>query len=528
MTGFYLHILGCKVNQYEGAQIAALLRSRGLKPVSPETADLHVIHTCSVTVQAAASSRQAVRRATRLPVLQPAGSADDANQPAAAMHLCQSIHASAKPNGRPRVVATGCWATSDPKEAERIPGVDAVIGHHQDVAETLNRLLDQWLGENAPADAASLHAANGSDASRGASGDDGWMIDGVRSSPRATTIISKSPPGASVKEDPASAAAGTHTLPILDSRFDGHQRAFVKIQDGCDAHCTYCIIPRLRPGVWSKPVEQVVREVRQLVDAGHQEIVLTGIFLGAYGQETALRRRQDQPTAHRLAAVARAICEGVPDLRRLRFSSLEPGDLTADVLAALRDLPQVVPHFHLPLQSGSERLLRRMNRQYTRDQFLHLLDLVHQAFDRPALTTDIICGFPGETEEDFQQTLDVVDRAGFIHIHAFAFSPRPGTAAARWTRQFVDPAVTNERIHQLRSRAKAHSLSFRRQFLGDVVEVLTERPRDGQPMRHGRCPRYFSVQFQPRRPVRTGEAVQLRIEQVTADATIGSMLEDGQ
>lgn len=527
MTGFCLHILGCKVNQYEGAQIAALLRSRGMTPVAPEAAQLHIIHTCSVTVQAAASSRQTVRRATRLPVLQPAGVAADGDRTDSTLHLCQSIHANAAVAGGPRVVVTGCWATSDPQEAGRIPGVDAVIGHHQDVASTLNRLLDQWLGEDALAGAAQLHGANASDTPGGAGGDKGWMINGVRSSPRITWT-SKSPSVAPVKQNPASAAAGTHALPILDGRFDGHQRAFVKIQDGCDAHCTYCIIPRLRPGLWSKPADQVVQEVRQLVDAGHREIVVSGIFLGAYGQETALRRRQGQPTAHRLAALARAICEGVPDLRRLRFSSLEPGDLTAEVITVLRDLPQVVPHFHLPLQSGSDRLLRRMNRQYTRDQFLHLLDLVNQAFDRPALTTDIICGFPGETDEDFQQTLEVVDRARFIHIHVFAFSPRPGTAAARWTRDFVNPAVTNERIHHLRSRAKVHSLAFRRQFIGEVVEVLTERPREGQQLRRGRCPRYFSVQFEPCRPVQTGQSVPVRIDQVTAEATIGSMLEDRQ
>src|SRR5439155_12579287 len=127
-----------------------------------------------------------------------------------------------------------------------------------------------------------------------------------------------------------------------------------------------------------------------------------------------------------------ALCTQLAGLHRLRFSSLEPGDLTDDLIARLRSHPQVVPHFHLPLQSGSDRLLHRMNRQYTRDDFLRMIEQVHNAFDRPAITTDIIVGFPGESEDEFAQTLDVVDRVRFIHTHAFSFSPRPGTAAARW------------------------------------------------------------------------------------------------
>ena len=123
-------------------------------------------------------------------------------------------------------------------------------------------------------------------------------------------------------------------------------------------------------------------------------------------------------------------------LRRLRLSSLEPGDLTTELIAVLRSHPQVVPHFHLPLQSGSDALLRRMNRQYTRDDFLRMVDACSAAFDRPALTTDVIVGFPGETDAEFERTLEVVDHARFIHVHAFSFSPRPGTAAARWTRRF--------------------------------------------------------------------------------------------
>ena len=177
-------------------------------------------------------------------------------------------------------------------------------------------------------------------------------------------------------------------------------------------------------------MDEAVEEARRLVEAGHVEIVLTGIFLGAYGQPTALRRRQAVATAKPLGELVEALCTRVPGLGRLRLSSLEPGDLTEELIEVLKRHPQVVPHFHLPLQSGSDVLLKRMNRQYGRDDFLRMAEQVKEAFDRPAITTDIIVGFPGESAEEFERTVEVAERVGFIHIHAFSYSPRPKTAAS--------------------------------------------------------------------------------------------------
>jgi tRNA A37 methylthiotransferase MiaB len=207
---------------------------------------------------------------------------------------------------------------------------------------------------------------------------------------------------------------------------------------------------------------------------------------------------------------------------------LEPGDLSDELLGVLKSHEQVVPHFHLPLQSGSDRLLRRMNRQYGRDDFLKMIDQVHAAFDRAALTTDIICGFPGEDDEAFAETLDVVHRSGFIHVHAFSFSPRPGTAAARWTREFVRGPVVNQRIEILNSLAERNSLAFRQSFLGQTVTVLVERekPQANEPagMHHGRCERYFPVFFEA--PDATpGDFLSVRIDRVTPTATFGTCLE---
>jgi threonylcarbamoyladenosine tRNA methylthiotransferase MtaB len=472
MRTFSVQTLGCKVNQYESEQIAALLRSHGFDPAeSPQQADLRIINTCSVTLQAAAKSRQTIRRTTPLRVLQPAENNFGLDFPPD------------KPRGQ-RTIVTGCYATSDRSAAEKLPGVDAVLTHYDDVAAGLHRLIRQWFD-----DAGTLPRSHPDDRP------------------------------ASISKTSRKEAIGTHRLPLLGERQSGHQRAMLKVQDGCDAHCTYCIIPSLRPGIWSKPVEEVVAEARRLVDSGHVELVLTGIFLGAYGQATALRHRQDDRRSP-LGLLIQALCREVAGLKRLRLSSLEPGDLSAELLEVMTAHEQVVPHFHLPLQSGSDLLLRRMNRQYRQRDFLEMIDRVRDAYDRPAITTDIIVGFPGETDEQFEQTLRVVDHAQFIHTHAFSFSPRPGTAAARWTDEFVHGPIVNQRINHLTHLAAEHSAVFRRRFIGETVQVLVERPRLNEPLRHGRCERYFDVSFDDP-GASAGDLVPVTIEQVDDVGTWG-------
>jgi threonylcarbamoyladenosine tRNA methylthiotransferase MtaB len=318
-------------------------------------------------------------------------------------------------------------------------------------------------------------------------------------------------------------ARGANTLPVFGQAQPDRRRAFLKVQDGCDAHCTYCIIPRLRSTLHSKPMEAAVEEAQKLVDAGHVEIVLTGIFLGAYGQATAIRRRQDRGMSA-LARLVESLCRRVAGLKRLRLSSIEPGDLTDELIATLTSYEQVVPHFHLPLQSGCDAILRKMNRQYRRDDFLAMSDRVNAAFDRPALTTDIIVGFPGEGEAEFEQTVEVARRCGFIHVHAFPFSPRPGTAAARWRGEFVHGPVVNERVSRLRLMAEQLSFEFRSKFAGETAEVIVERGEevDGpRTFRHGRCERYFPIHFE-NPDARPGDLIRLRIGRVTQSRTFGS------
>jgi len=489
MKTFYIQTLGCKVNQYESEQVIALLRSRGLVETAPQHAELRIINSCSVTVQAASQSRQTTRRMVKLPIL-PDARADSLNREL--QEGDQSTEGS-KVTLRPRVLVMGCWATSDKTSAQSLPGVDAVLTHHDNIAAELDRLLMEW--------------------SRPESGEY------VKEFPK-----NLGPLCAELRRSP-----GTNSLPLLGEHQSGRQRAFLKVQDGCDAHCTYCIIPSLRPSLFSKTVDDAVDEAARLIARGHVEIVLTGIFLGAYGQPTALRRRQPAGAAP-LAGLIRALCTRVPGLQRLRLSSLEPGDLTDELLKELASHEQVVPHFHLPLQSGSDEILRRMNRQYRRDDFLAMVEKVHAAFDRPALTTDVIAGFPGETDQDFEQTVEIVNRSRFIHVHAFPFSPRPGTAAARWGAQFVRGPVVNQRIDHLISLADRHSFRFRSQFIGERVNAIVERWDAGSVdagLRQGRTERYFSVHFDA--PfAQPGDRLEVRIDRVTPGRTFGVLSQPGE
>jgi threonylcarbamoyladenosine tRNA methylthiotransferase MtaB len=518
MQTFCISTLGCKVNQYESEQIASLLRSRGLRQVEePEGADLRIVNTCSVTIQAASKSRQTVRQTVMLPVINPNPNPDSHGQLNTVAHATQ--HASSS-----RTIVTGCWATSDALEASRLPGVNAVITHHDDVAKRLEQLISLWQGEDLhPPNTNTRRTIASNESSLEPVGDEGWII---QAGTQASKFTESNKPHASMLVNGKVARKhsnliGTGGLPLLHEHQSSHQRGFLKIQDGCDAHCTYCIIPNLRPRVWSKPVEDVIKEAKALVGAGHGEIILSGIFLSAYGQETALRRRQSGGGA--LGQLIERLCAEVPGLLRVRLSSLEPGDLDDELVKVLANHEQVVPHFHLPLQSGSDAILRRMNRQYGREEYLRMIDRVGEAWDRPALTTDIIVGFPGENDGEFEGTVKVVERAKFIHVHAFSFSPRPGTAAARWKDDFVHGPVVNERIERLNEMAGKYSLVFRESFVGQSVNLLVERRAKGEIMQHGRSERYFPVYFDSDDDL-TGRSVSVCIERVNQGRTFGTLL----
>lgn len=298
--------------------------------------------------------------------------------------------------------------------------------------------------------------------------------------------------------------------------FKGHTRAFLKIQDGCDGYCSYCIIPKTRPIVQNKPIEAVLREARALAEAGHKEIVVTGIFVGAYGQKS-VRRKSWNGQRDQLADLLDKMAE-IPNLSRIRLSSLEPGDVTPRLLDTFYNNHKIMPHLHLSLQSGSNAVLKKMCRQYSDDEFKEKIALIINRLDRPAITTDIIVGFPGETEADFGETVKLARETGFAKMHVFSFSKRAGTAAAGM-QDVVNNEVVKRRSQILCELDAELGWKFREQFVGENAEILMENGNKG------RSERYFMVELENsgKKPQK-GELVRVKIVENSKNGAVGRVI----
>jgi threonylcarbamoyladenosine tRNA methylthiotransferase MtaB len=263
---------------------------------------------------------------------------------------------------------------------------------------------------------------------------------------------------------------GVTEAPAGISRFDDHQRAFVKVQDGCLLHCSYCIIPTVRPVLRSRPVAEIEAEVQRLIEAGYPEIVLTGIHLGHYGLDLSKGRPRSrwQRLWHLLEALG-----ALPGDFRIRLSSLEAAEVRDDLVRVLGRQPRICPHLHLCLQSGSDRILARMKRRYTVAGFLERVRRIREALDRPAFTTDVIVGFPGESDADFEGTCQVVREVGFSRVHVFSYSPREGTPAAQ-QRETVPPPIVAERRRRLREIERETMHAYHAGLIGRTLDVLVE------------------------------------------------------
>ena len=372
----------------------------------------------------------------------------------------QLIRRAARTNPAACIAVTGCYAQVAPEEIRALEGVRVVIGTKERA-----RIVDYVE--------ASLRADTG--------------VAGT-----ITDIMQ-----ARVFED-----IPLHALPH-------RTRAFLKIEDGCQNFCTFCIIPYARGPVKSRELSAVAREMRLLVDAGFHEVVLTGIHLGAYGIDLA-----ERPT---LADACRtALAE--EGLRRLRLGSLESVELSADLLALMRTEPRFAAHLHLPLQAGSDAVLRAMNRHYDTAAFAALLADVRAAVPGVAISTDIIVGFPGETEEDFAAGMDFVRAMGFARMHVFPYSARRGTPAARRTDQ-VPPMVRKERAARMQALAEELAEAYHRSMLGSAVEVLFETCADG--VSDGLTETYVRVYTDA--PVTRGEIVPVRLTHLYRDGIWGEL-----
>ncbi|HIJ69967.1 MAG TPA: tRNA (N(6)-L-threonylcarbamoyladenosine(37)-C(2))-methylthiotransferase MtaB [Planctomycetes bacterium] len=453
MKKFFVKSFGCKVNQYEGRQIRQFLEQFGLSYARMNgKADLVVVNTCCVTHNASAKSRQFIRKA-------------------------QKKHPGAT------VVVAGCLPVGQPGELKMINGTVHIVRRKKDLAGILASLVETDIRHKDP-DNNVYHTSSTfkRTPAHNLSKSSNYNCHNNLSTQKHTTQQSQ-----------------FEFSPLIS--YAGKCRAFLKIQDGCDGYCTYCIIPKIRKQLYSKPASIVLQEAYNFIYSGHKEIVLTGIFLGAYGQDTVRRSLWEPSKKDALADIVDQVAQ-LPHLERLRLSSLEPADVTDKLLEVFCKHRNIMPHLHLPLQSGSERILRKMRRQYTAAEFMQVVEKLKVTLDRPAITTDIIVGFPGETDEDFEQTLEVAKTVKFSKIHVFSFSPRSGTAAAK-----MQPAVKSEVMKERSGRLRELDLhlqaEFRAQFSGEKASIIVE----GTGPLRGRTERYFMVELDGKDAVKRGQFI---------------------
>jgi len=286
---------------------------------------------------------------------------------------------------------------------------------------------------------------------------------------------------------------GVIDIPNGISQFGDRHRAYVKVQDGCLLRCSYCIIPLVRPSLTSRPLEEILQEVQRLQENGYQEIVLTGIHLGHYGVDWNWDRPKQDWT--RLADLVRAIMQLDGDFR-VRLSSIEATEVTRELIAVMAEFPErICPHLHICLQSGSDAILRRMKRRWSAQLFVDRCQLVRETLDEPAFTTDVIVGFPGETEADFEATCRIVEEVGFSKIHNFPFSARRGTPAAEMT-DVVSKQVKKQRGQQLAQLEQQQRGHYFQRLVGRQLQVLVESAVADQPgWLQGTSARYATVRF---------------------------------
>jgi len=317
---------------------------------------------------------------------------------------------------------------------------------------------------------------------------------------------------------------GVIDIPSGISNFGNRHRAYIKIQDGCLLRCSYCIIPHVRPELTSRPVEPILEEARRLIDNGYRELVLTGVHIGHYGVDWNIHKPRNQWI--RLADLTRQIAQ-LPGEFRIRISSIEATEVTRELIAVMAEFPRkIVPHLHLCLQSGSDAVLRRMRRRWSTQTFLQRCRLVRETLDNPALTTDVIVGFPGETVQEFEETLATIRTAAFSKIHVFPFSARRGTPAADMKEQ-IPKAIKKQRGAEIKALANELQQEYYQSLIGKQLEVLVESAgREQSSAVVGTSCRYAPVEFQgpTNQDLAIGQLMPVLATEVLADRVIGSLV----
>lgn len=430
-----LHNLGCKVNAYETEAMQEMLEKAGYEIVPfKEGADLYVINTCTVTNIADRKSRQMLHRARKM-------------------------------NPDAVVVAAGCYVQAKEKEIQVDDCIDIVLGNNK--KQNLIEALEEYER---------THNA------------DCNVIENEKNAKNQENDRK-----AEIKMEEIGKTKEYENLHL--TKPGDHTRAYIKVQDGCNQFCSYCIIPYARGRVRSRRMENVIAEIKRLAEAGIQEVVLTGIHLSSYGREI-------DGESH-LIELIEAI-HPIDGISRIRLGSLEPRIITEEFVGRLKKLHKVCPHFHLSLQSGCEETLKRMNRHYTPEEYYEKCKLLRAAFENPAITTDVIVGFPGETDEEFDKTRQFLEKVHFYEMHIFRYSRRKGTRADKMENQIPEETKA-QRSSILSSLESQMTKEFRTKWTGACVKVLLEERQEinGVSYMVGHTPEYIKCAVETDAPDNT-------------------------
>lgn len=446
MKSVALHNLGCKVNSYEMDVMQQMLSERGYKIVPfDEAADVYIINTCTVTNIADRKSRQMIHRAR-------------------------------KRNPDAVVVAAGCYVQTAGEAIAGEEAVDIAVGNNR--KKDIVSILEEYFRDR-NSSASDRTPAQRGNTSGGQAGS--FAGQGRADESRTGRFMGR---GDKAVVEMVDIGAAKEYEEVQLTRTSGNTRAYIKIQDGCNQFCSYCIIPYARGRVRSRREEDILREVGGIVEAGYREIVLTGIHISSYGID------RGGPELLRLLTKLH-MTQG---LDRIRLGSLEPRIVTEEFAKQISAMPKLCPHFHLSLQSGCDSVLSRMNRHYTAGEYFQTTEMLRKYYRNPAITTDVIVGFPGETQEEFRMTEEFVRKVNFYEMHIFKYSGRQGTRAAAMQPQLTE-AEKGRRSAILSRAEKQMSHDYRAGYLGCEAEVLFEEKREigGRVYWVGHTPQYIKA-----------------------------------
>jgi threonylcarbamoyladenosine tRNA methylthiotransferase MtaB len=431
VSTYHVENFGCRATQADGAALERQFESRGLRHASATQADLVILNTCTVTHSADQDARAAIRRVRRQ-------------------------------NPLARIMVTGCYAQRAPEEIAALPGVSCVVGnsHKHQLAEialnqiALNQIANQVANEVAARSGTFVPLA---------------------------TLAPLSQPLTTNDQRPIFVSdifAHTELLaaPVFESGIheSDRTRPNLKVQDGCDNRCSFCVIPSVRGQSRSLPLPQIIREINTLVAVGYREVVISGINLGRWGRDLAVSSQLSALSENRQPDFE-CLLETIlaeTQLEKLRISSVEPMDWTDGLIALVARSPRIANHAHVPLQSGSDAVLRRMHRKYRPWHYREKIEKIHAAMPTAAIGADVMTGFPGETDGEFEATRRLIADLPFTYLHVFTYSARPGTPAAAMQNQ-VPVHIARERNKMLRDLAAEKKLAFMQSFVGKSLEAIT-------------------------------------------------------